>query len=175
MQFSRGAGHEPLAIDHQTPAGWQRLYYEQDANGDVTALTNRNAAIVEGYLYEAYGKPVIVTPGPNGRVDWGNDDVTATASAVDNPYLYTGQRYDADTGLYYYRARKAKATSFASIGLATTKSTTGCLDIPAGPKHVVHRGFGWKSSTIWSLRSSPRRRCMAPYVEYRSGRTWRSS
>ncbi|MHB8633539.1 MAG: RHS repeat-associated core domain-containing protein [Thermoplasmatota archaeon] len=96
---------DPLAIDHQTPAGWQRLYYEQDANGDVTALTNSNAAIVEGYLYEAYGKPVIVTPGPNGRVDWGNDDVTATASAVDNPYLYTGQRYDADTGLYYYRAR----------------------------------------------------------------------
>ncbi|MHB8633537.1 MAG: RHS repeat-associated core domain-containing protein [Thermoplasmatota archaeon] len=77
----------------------------QDANGDVTALTNSNAAIVEGYLYEAYGKPVIVTPGPNGRVDWGNDDVTATASAVDNPYLYTGQRHDADTGLYYYRAR----------------------------------------------------------------------
>lgn len=28
-----------------------------------------------------------------------------TESGVGNPYLFTGRRYDADTGIYYYRTR----------------------------------------------------------------------
>jgi RHS repeat-associated protein len=30
---------------------------------------------------------------------------TITASAIRNPYLYTGRQLDEETGLYYYRAR----------------------------------------------------------------------
>jgi RHS repeat-associated protein len=30
---------------------------------------------------------------------------TATESAVGNPYMFTGRRYDPESGLYYYRAR----------------------------------------------------------------------
>jgi RHS repeat-associated protein len=41
---------------------------------------------VEKYAYTLYGKP-------------------AAASTVGNPYMYTGRRLDAETGLYYYRAR----------------------------------------------------------------------
>ena len=29
--------------------------------------------------------------------------------ALGNPYLYTGRRYDPETGLYYYRARMYSA------------------------------------------------------------------
>jgi len=36
------------------------------------------------------------------------DDTTASASAKDNPYMFTGRRYDEETGLYYYRARYYK-------------------------------------------------------------------
>jgi RHS repeat-associated protein len=49
-------------------------------------LTNDSGAWVEKYAYTLYGKP-------------------AAASTVGNPYMYTGRRLDAETGLYYYRAR----------------------------------------------------------------------
>jgi RHS repeat-associated protein len=67
---------------------------------------------VEAYLYQAYGLPTVVRPGDNEVMDWGLDDEVVaewsgieTASMLGNPFLYTGQPYDADVGLYYYRAR----------------------------------------------------------------------
>ena len=33
------------------------------------------------------------------------NDTVISSSAYDNPYLFTGRRYDSDTALYYYRAR----------------------------------------------------------------------
>jgi RHS repeat-associated protein len=33
------------------------------------------------------------------------DDTVLPASALGNPFLFTGREYDAETGLYYYRAR----------------------------------------------------------------------
>ena len=33
------------------------------------------------------------------------DDTTDTVSAVGNPYMFTGRRFDDETGLYYYRFR----------------------------------------------------------------------
>jgi len=41
---------------------------------------------MERYSYDVLGEP--------NRV-----------SSVDNPYLFTGRRYDPEMGLYYYRAR----------------------------------------------------------------------
>lgn len=47
----------------------------------------------------------VVQPGANGTVEWGGDDTVAAASALENPYGFTGQRYDAETGLLFYKAR----------------------------------------------------------------------
>ncbi|NRA40525.1 MAG: RHS repeat-associated core domain-containing protein [Planctomycetes bacterium] len=58
-------------------------------------MTDSNGDLVETYDYDAYGTPTI------------KDDQGAvlTASSVGNPYMFTGRRLDAETGLYYFRAR----------------------------------------------------------------------
>ena len=33
-------------------------------------------------------------------------DITSTGSGVDNPYMFTGRRFDEETGIYHYRARQ---------------------------------------------------------------------
>ncbi|MBA7658533.1 hypothetical protein ES703_66489 [subsurface metagenome] len=45
--------------------------------------------IEEQYSYDVYGQP-------------------SNVSSLGNPYLFTGRRYDSETGLYYYRARYYK-------------------------------------------------------------------
>jgi len=61
-------------------------YYHFDGLGSVIALSDENGDIVERDSYDVFGEP--------NRV-----------SAVGNPYLFTGRRYDPETGLHYYRAR----------------------------------------------------------------------
>jgi len=46
------------------------------------------------------------TGGPDG--DWLTEDVATYAGSdpwIENPYMFTGRRWDAETGLYYYRMR----------------------------------------------------------------------
>jgi len=50
---------------------------------------------VESYSYNVFGSPTISD----------GDGVEISASAIGNPYMFTGRRYDEDTGLYYYRLR----------------------------------------------------------------------
>lgn len=85
----------------------QRLFYHSSPLGSVHALTDASGNTVEGYQYDAYGRPTVFVAGANGSVDFGGDDsiVIGGSSDVDNPYLFTGRRLDAETGLYYYRAR----------------------------------------------------------------------
>ncbi len=61
-------------------------YYHFDGLGSVIALSNVNGEIVERYSYDVFGEP-------------------NRTSDVNNPYLFTGRRFDNETGLYYYRAR----------------------------------------------------------------------
>jgi RHS repeat-associated protein len=64
------------------------FYYHFDGLGSVVALSDVNSVIVErySYSYDVFGKP-------------------SNTSDVNNPYLFTGRRYDPEAGLYYYRAR----------------------------------------------------------------------
>ena len=63
-----------------------RYFYHRDGSGSVIALTGTNGIVSERYTYSPYG------------------DSTST-SVANNPYRYTGRELDAETGLYYYRAR----------------------------------------------------------------------
>lgn len=63
-----------------------KSYYHYDGLGSVVALTDANGNEVETYRY-----------GPYGRLE--------SLSAIGNVRLYTGREWDAETGLYYYRAR----------------------------------------------------------------------
>lgn len=80
-----------------------RLFYEQNALFNVFALTCRGASIKEGYQHEAYGQQTVFTPGANGSVDFGGDDVVEQggASELDNPLVNLRFRLDAETGLHH--------------------------------------------------------------------------
>lgn len=105
---------EPLVLDRNLDTdnsaiglGDQRLFYHQNNLMNVYALTDPNSTIVEGALYDAYGRNAIYQPGSNGTVDFGGDDeiTSGEPSKVNNPYLFTGRRFDSESGLYFYRNR----------------------------------------------------------------------
>ena len=73
----------------------QRFHYHQQALGSVTELTMSTGAVVEWATYDAYGKPTI--RGALGTV--------VGASAVGNPFGFTGRENDTESGLMHYRAR----------------------------------------------------------------------
>jgi RHS repeat-associated protein len=70
-------------------------YYHFDGLGSVVALSDVNSVLVERYTYDVFGRPAIR--------DANGTEIAESAFA--NPYLFTGRAYDAETGLYYYRAR----------------------------------------------------------------------
>ena len=83
---------ERLCMD---PAATARLYYHQDAQQHVTRLSDEAGAPVECYAYDAYGNPHIADASGDAKVE----------SACGNPFLFTGRRYDTETGCYDYRTR----------------------------------------------------------------------
>lgn len=91
--------------DTATGDGDQRLWYHQNSLYSVYALTDQQGEVVEGYLYDAYGRATVYGPGTNGQVDFGGDDGLADRSGAGNPYLFTGRRLVPETGWYFYRAR----------------------------------------------------------------------
>jgi RHS repeat-associated protein len=110
---------DPLVLDRNldgdnsaTGPADQRLFYYQNALGSVYAVADTSARILEGYLYDAYGKQTVYDPGVSGQVGFaGADSVTVGgASQLDNPFLFTARRLDAETGLYYFRARYENST-----------------------------------------------------------------
>jgi RHS repeat-associated protein len=62
-------------------------YYGYDGHGSVRFLMDTNGGITDTYTYDAYG--VLIT----------------SSGSTPNNYLYCGQQYDSDLGLYYNRAR----------------------------------------------------------------------
>jgi RHS repeat-associated protein len=66
------------------------------------ALSDSSGAVVERYVYDAYGSAVILDAGytPLPLNAWGTPHSPAA-----NPFLYTGRELDEESGLYFYRAR----------------------------------------------------------------------
>jgi len=89
---------EPLIFDKDTDddgdcvdaGGSARYFYCQQANYNVVAMADSTGARVETVKYDAYGEFEVVL---DGEV------------ATGNPYLFQGQRYDSDAGMYYFRNR----------------------------------------------------------------------
>jgi RHS repeat-associated protein len=62
-------------------------FYQYDGRGTVRMLTNSAGAVIDTYEYDAFG------------------NLIAISGSTPNAYLYRGERYDSDLGLYYLRAR----------------------------------------------------------------------
>jgi|GEM_PF-1972828 len=76
--------------------GGHTYYYHRNSLGSVVALSDESGNVVERYTYDAYGAATVQDSRGGSQIH---------PSSVGNPYLFTGQRYDAETGLYDYRAR----------------------------------------------------------------------
>ncbi|MBN1186228.1 MAG: RHS repeat-associated core domain-containing protein [Bacteroidales bacterium] len=105
-KFIYGPGiDEPIAMI-AVDGGMETWYfYHYDGLGSVIALSNSSGTIVEAYAYDVFGTPTISVGAGSDGIWRTGDDTTDTISNIGNPYLFTGRRWDADTGLYYYRAR----------------------------------------------------------------------
>jgi RHS repeat-associated protein len=79
----------------------ERLYVQQDANFNVTALVNRSGAVVERYAYDPYGASTAYDP-----TNW----TPLAGSAFAWLYLHQGGRYELQTGLYDFRNREYSPT-----------------------------------------------------------------
>ncbi len=91
---------EPICIIHVDPATETRYDYHMDGLGSVIALSDSSGATVESYSCQVFGNVII-------RDGLGN---VISQTAYENPYLFTGRRFDDQTGLYYYRARMYSPT-----------------------------------------------------------------
>jgi RHS repeat-associated protein len=95
----------------------QEYYFLDNRPGSVMALLDADNAdrILEYYRYAVYGDPTVLTvresngdlpeDTPLDLSDNNGLERKRTSSEFGNVYLFTGRRFDAQTGLYYYRNR----------------------------------------------------------------------
>jgi RHS repeat-associated protein len=62
-------------------------YYEADALGSITSLSNAAGALTQTYTFDSFG------------------NLVATSGSIVNNFRYTGRELDSETNLYYYRSR----------------------------------------------------------------------
>src|SRR5437762_2961719 len=74
---------EPLAMLRSGATS----YYQADALGSVTSLSNAAGSLAQTYTFDSFGKQ------------------TASSGSLTNTFQYTGREFDAETGLYFYRTR----------------------------------------------------------------------
>jgi RHS repeat-associated protein len=82
-------GHVLLSQDQIVSSGWLASYYGHDGHGNIRFLTDQNGFVTDTYDYDAFG------------------NLIARAGITPNNYLFTGEQFDSDLGLYYLRARYA--------------------------------------------------------------------
>ena len=84
-RYTHGPGiDEPLIMEKNA----QSFYYHADGLGSITEITNQNGTLVQRYAYSSFGK-IESQLDPN----------------FVQPYTFTGRELDAESGLYFYRAR----------------------------------------------------------------------
>ncbi len=66
-------------------------FYHKDGLGSVTELSALSQNLVGSYKYDVFGS------------------IRSQTGSVVNPYLFTSRAFDAESGLYYYRARYYKS------------------------------------------------------------------
>ncbi len=81
--FTHGAGiDEPL----MWTSGGTTYFYHADALGSISMISSASGSVIQTNVNDAFGS-----------IQSGN--------TLSQPYAFTGREYDAETGLYYYRAR----------------------------------------------------------------------
>jgi len=78
----------------------ERIWVQQDANFNVTAITDGSGAVLERYAYDSYGKVTVL------NASW----AAISSSAYAWQYVHQGGRLDAASELYHFRNRDYSPT-----------------------------------------------------------------
>jgi RHS repeat-associated protein len=91
----RGTGVSPVSS----------IYYAYDGLGSVRSITDTTGTLQETYDYDAYGTLIgLAKRNPvSGQLE--SADLTNSINKPSSDYLYTGEQWDADLGMYFLRAR----------------------------------------------------------------------
>ena len=80
-------GLERISENQLISGAWKISFYNYDGHGSVRALTNNTGVVTDTYDYDAFG------------------NLIASTGSTGNSYLYAGEQFDPNLGLYYNRAR----------------------------------------------------------------------
>jgi RHS repeat-associated protein len=86
-------GLQRINENQEISSTWTPSFYGYDGGWNVRQLTNASGTVTDTYDYDAWGNTVNHT------------------GATPNSYLYRGEQYDSDLGLYYLRARYYNPTT----------------------------------------------------------------
>ncbi|MDK2973022.1 MAG: hypothetical protein PWP23_2777, partial [Candidatus Sumerlaeota bacterium] len=111
------------------PADW---FFHSDDQFSVSAVTNAAGALAERVAYGDFGAPTFFTPGGSAMA----------ASAIGNPYAFTGRRWDAAERTYHYRFR----TFSPGLGRFTTRDPIGIW----GDALNLGNGYTYTGNDPWS-------------------------
>ncbi len=73
-----------------------RQYQHVDRTWNIRAVTDEAGTVLERYLYDPFGHPFVFNPAGT---------VPLTGTTIDQAYGFTSQRYDRETGLWYFKHR----------------------------------------------------------------------
>jgi RHS repeat-associated protein len=89
---------------------WRTSFYGVDGHGSVRLLMDTAGAVTDTYIYDAFG------------------NLIASTGSTPNEFLYAGERFDANLGFYYLRARYMNPSSGR---FQTMDSHEGTINDPA--------------------------------------------
>jgi RHS repeat-associated protein len=87
VQRAYSYGLQRIDVIQLVNSTWTLSFYGHDGSGSVRQLTTAAGAVTDTYEYDAFGNLLNKT------------------GTTPNNYLYRGEQYDPDLGLYYLRAR----------------------------------------------------------------------
>lgn len=125
-------------------------YYHPDQLGSIRAITNSSGSVVNSYNYDAYG-----------------NRLSSTTETVYNPFGYTGQYTDAESGFVYLRARyyDPSTQQFLTVDPIVARTEQAYAYAGGSPNTLVDpSGFGYqyeydygeaRPSTGWGGAAGP--------------------
>jgi RHS repeat-associated protein len=112
-------GLQRIGQTQQVANAWTPAFYGYDGAGTVRLLTDSTGTVTDTYDYDAWGNAV------------------NTTGSTPNVYLYRGEQYDSDLGLYYLRARYLNPLSGRFL---TRDPEAGHIKVPVSLHKYVYAG-----------------------------------
>ncbi len=148
----------------------KRYLYLQNTLFSVTGLVDAsNGALVEAYAYDPYGASVRFAPASGQAAITDFDSTTLTtqvvfnpttpstvASLFGNPYLFTGQRFDPETGLYSYKERYYDCGVGRFVSRDPIGYTDGAMNLYQYAKSAPVRYVDFSGFIEWEIGDNQR-------------------